>query len=108
MGWVMVPVPEELRGEVDALLFRLRMLNTASGLSPLKMSEHLLSLPDEPRAVLLEVASAVASGQPIGDQQLADMFDISTAELLGLVSEANELTVLPFKGKLVFTSREPD
>jgi hypothetical protein len=108
MGWVMVPVPEELRGEVDALLFRLRMFDAVPGLDPLKMGEHLLSLEAEPRAVLLEVAAAVASGQPIEDRRLAEMFGISAPELLGLVSEANEITVVPFKGRLVFTSREPD
>jgi hypothetical protein len=108
MGWVMVPVPEELRGEVDALLFRLRMLSGAPDIDGLTMHEHLLSLAVEARAVLFEVAAAVAEGQPIEDRRLAEMLGISGPELLGLVSEANEVTVLPFEGKLVFTGREPD
>jgi len=108
MAWVMVPVPEELLGEVDALLYRLRLQNEAPGLDGPNMGEHLLSLADEARAVLLEVAAGVVSGQPIEDLQLADMFGISEPELLGLVSEANDVTLLPFKGKLIFISREPD
>lgn len=108
MSWVMVPVPEELRGEVDALLYRLRLRNEAPGLDPATMGEHLLSIADEARAVLLEIAVAVASGQPIEDQRLADMMGISGPELLGLVSEANDVTVVPFKGRLVFIGREPD
>ncbi len=108
MDIVMVPVPEHLVGDVDALLFRLRFAADMPDFDPDAMREHMLLLADEPRAVLVAIAAGVVDGHPRTDADLAGEFDISRRELFGIVDEVNDVTVRPFKANLVFSVRKPD
>jgi hypothetical protein len=107
MGYVLVPVPEELVPDVDQLLFQLRFRADAPDFDEAAMGEHILSLDEEPRALLLEVAEAVAEGRPYSDVDLAARLGMTVREMMGLLTEVNDITVRPFSGNLVFTVRAP-
>jgi hypothetical protein len=107
MGYVLVPVPEELVPDVDQLLFQLRFRADVPDFDETAMGEHILSLDEESRALLLEVAEAVAEDRPYVDADLAARLGITVRELMGLLTEVNDVTVRPFSGNLVFTVRVP-
>lgn len=102
MTWVMVPVPDELVPQVQALLYQLRYKAQVPQFDEAAMGEHLLSLEDEPRAVLSKVAAGVVAGDPIEDAQLAEQLGVGLRELSGLVMEANDVTVRAFPGSIMF------
>lgn len=104
----MVPIPEELLEQVGELLLKLRLGLDADPFDSTAMGEHLLSLDDAPRGVLLEVAAAVVAGQPLVDTELADALGISVRELFGLLTDVNDIRVRVFTGSLVFVDRHVD
>ena len=108
MVHVMVPVPEELLEQVDELLLKLRLGLEASPFDSTAMGEYLLSLDEQPRGVLLEVAAAVVAGQPLDDVELADILGITVRELFGLLTDVNDVTVRVFTGSLVTADRRTD
>ncbi len=106
MTWVMVPVPEELMQEVQILLYQLRGRANAPRWDDEAMGRHLLALEEEPRAVLSAVAAGVVAGDPVEATVLAERLGVSVRELFGLVMEANDVTVAPFAGALIFARRD--
>jgi hypothetical protein len=106
MSWVNVPVPEELVDDVQALLFQLRFRSDVPRFDHVAMGEHLRSLAPEPLALVCAVAQGVVAGEPVEDVDLAERLGVTVRELYGLVSEANDVTVRPFQGNLVFVIRE--
>jgi len=108
MGHVMVPVPEELLEPVGELLLKLRLGLDPQAFDSTAMGEHLLSLDDAPRGVLLEVGAAVVAGEPLVDTELADILGISVRELFGLLTDVNDVRVRVFTGSLVFADRHID
>ena len=105
MTWVMVPVPEELVPRVSVLLYQLEYGSCPQWTEAL-LDDHLLSLADEPRAVVSEVAAGVLDGQPIEDVELAGQLQVSVREVFGLVGEANHFTVGTPPGDLILTLHE--
>ena len=101
--WVMVPVPEELTEQVQVLLYQLRYQAAAGPRwDEEAMGEHLLALAEEPRALLCAVAAGVVAGNPIEDAALAERLGVTVREMFGLVMEANDVTVRPFAGNIIF------
>ena len=105
MNYVMVPVPEELTAQVEVFLFQLRGRGKVAQWDDEAMGRHLLALADEPRAVLSAVAAGVVARSPVDAAQLAEEMQVSLRELFGLVMEANDVTVAPFAGALIFARR---
>ena len=106
MNYVMVPVPEELVAQVELLLFQLRGRRAAvTQWDDEAMGRHLLAIADEARAVLSAVAAGVLTDDPVDSAQLAEELQMSLRELFGVVMEANDVTVAPFAGALIFARR---
>jgi hypothetical protein len=105
MDYVMVPVPEELVAQVELFMFQLRGRGKVAQWDDGAMGRHLLALADEPRAVLSAVAAGVVADNPVDSAQLAEEMQVSVRELFGLVMEANDVTVAPYAGALIFARR---
>jgi hypothetical protein len=103
--WVDVPVPEELEEAVLQFSTRLAFRTALPDWDEQKIDAHLEALAPEARAVLCRVAELVETGRPPEDRQLAEEQGLSTRELHGLVQEANDLTIDPFPGPLLWVRR---
>lgn len=101
MSWVMVPVPEHLEGEIQTLILQLRLRRDLPRWDVPLADRHLASLPAGPRRALRLVADAVARGRPLDEQSLADALEVPLAQVVGLVCEANQVTVGASPGALV-------
>ena len=102
---VMVPVPEDLVPRVSVLLFQLEYMACPQWNEAL-IGDHMLSLADEPRALVSAVAAGVQDGQPIEDAMLAEQLQVSVREVFGLVGEANHFTVGAPPGDLILALHE--
>ena len=102
VNWVMVPVPEELAEEANAFLVRLRMQALLPMWDVESATEHLSRLDDDQRAALAAIVRSVLSTGPVTATDLADTLGISEREVLGLVSQLNEVRVSPPRGELVY------
>lgn len=106
MDWVMVPVPEELTEQVQALLLGLSYKSALAQWDDDTIGEHMLSLEAEPLGVLCAVAGGVVDGEPIEDVQVAETFKVSVREVYGLVREANDVAGGAARGDLVHARYE--
>lgn len=102
MGWVMVPVPEELEPQVRVLLMQLTFQAALVQWDDASMYEHLRSLDDESRVLLCAVADGVLKGALIEDVALAEQLNVNVREVYGLVREANDAA----EGDLVYARAE--
>ena len=89
MGWVEVPVPAELEGDVRSYLTQLSFQATLVQWTRESMGEHLLALEEEPRVLLCAVAAGVGNGHLVEDTEMAELLGMSVREVYGLVREAN-------------------
>jgi hypothetical protein len=101
MSWVMVPVPEHLEGEIHALILRLGLSRQLPRWDAPLLDRHLASLADQPRRALRLVANGAVRERPLDEQALADALGVPLAEVVGLVCEANRVTVGASPGALV-------
>lgn len=101
MSWVMVPVPEHLEGEVNTLILRLGLSRDLPRWDVPLLDRHLASLAPEPRRALRLIADAVARERPLDEETVADVLGVPLAEVVGLVCEANQVTVGASPGDLI-------
>ena len=101
MTWVMVPVPEELAGDVEMLLFQMKYRSATGQWDADLIAAHLRSLATEPRAVLSAVAAGVLAHEPIEDVELAARLGVTVREVFGVVRDANDVTVASIAGDLI-------
>ncbi len=108
MSYVLVPVPDEFVADVEQFLFQLRLREDLAPFDEDAMAEHLLSLDEEPRSIMLTIAEAVVQKRPYSDVELAELLGVSVRELLGLLTDINDVRVRSYAGNLVFTERATD
>jgi plasmid stability protein len=101
MTYVMVPVPEELAGDVEMLLFQIKYRNAAVQWDANLIAAHMRSLAAEARTVLTAVAAGVLAHEPIEDVELATRLGVNVREVFGVVREANDATVTSIAGDLI-------
>jgi hypothetical protein len=103
MGWVEVPVPEELEAAVKSYLMQLSFQAALVQWDMESMGEHLRSLEEEPRQLLSAVAAGVVSGDLVEDAEIAEQLGVNVREVYGVAREANGGN----KGDLVYARAEP-
>jgi len=101
MTWVMVPVPEDLAGDVEMLLFQMKYRNATAPWDADLIAAHMRSLEAEPRALLSAVAAGVLAHEPIEDVELAARLGVTVREVFGVVRDANDVTVASMVGDLI-------
>jgi hypothetical protein len=97
----MVPVPEELVGEVGAFAMAVRMRSVLPFWDEASAAEHLALLDDDERAVLGVVVRAALANDHLDAPGLASRLGTGEREALGLIRQVNRPRLDPPRGDIV-------
>jgi hypothetical protein len=103
--WVMVPVPPELVVEVKGYLMQLGFKDLVPLWEASLVEQHLRTLPDDARAVLLTVADAVLAHRLVDEADVASRLGLEVNQVHTLVAAVNDVRLDPSPGDMLQVRR---